>query len=509
MPELKITIDNIDRTDFIQGLESLDFTFVLNQSDKTVGYTVSGELTATGPAYNQIAPALEDVKIEIRGELIVIGVTALPFIITTRAVSECGECDIRISLEIDSTDTAGYEKLARSILTDGTFGVDMAGAGHTARIPYCNEPNAIAYMLAVFYLLLRGIIGVIVFIISIFDDDTSMDDVGNFAIGCAKYHIGVNIREACRYWTGKAGLSFSSSILSEDHPHLHLLDANQTEGLSRRKQPQNWSDDYLINYTVPQLLGELSPVFNADYRIIKGVLHFEPVHRFPLMAKELKGEIVEMECIEPDNSQLNTYLQFRYAHDLVDEAGNKIGATYNGIQDFNPQERKALRGGKQVSPRVAMSRFNADGKGDTFIRALRKTPWVGTSIVHDLILSRGVTSEIRIIDLEPGTGYRYATRIKLGDDYLYQGRLRFRDGYGMKGLNTRYHYSQNPNTHLRYTCASIRITPENICQAIDDILDNSMNVYLALERGRAIPGSIAYDIQKGQLELRDCTIWPW
>lgn len=507
---VEIRINGQNQTDYAVGLQEIKLRMILNRSDRTVAYALSEEIELHGPAYDQAVAIIGNPDTELEVEIRVPNVTNFDMVLTNRGIEDCG-CYARVQLEANTEDTARYETLARSILTDGGFWEWMASYGHTARIPYCNEPNFVGYIILVLYLWLKIVIDFFAFIVSIFNDDNSPEDVGNWALGCARYHIAIRIGKAVQYWCEQSDLAWSSSILEGDFSRLYLLDAYGTEGPLRRKTPlKKYEAGRIINYTIPQLLTLLVEPFNADFRIIDGTLYFERKDWFAANAKPLVGEILETPCIGPDLGMMNTYLEGRYKTDFLDEAGHKIRDRYDGITDLNPTESRALKGGRTIEIPFASSRFNMDGKGDGVIVAARKTPFVGSKIEHDLILSRGSAAELRLLDLLNVAGdFQYVKRDPFaGGDWIYQTALRW-DDYGSKqGLYSRFHSIDDPRSALRYSADEISFKPANICDAIDLIQAQSLTVYVDTDYGRAVPGEIEYDIASGILTLRNVTIWP-
>lgn len=502
---IKIKINGIDRTEFAEDLQDQKITFSLNQRDKTVAYAISGNIRLVGPAYEDVLPILTNVKQDAKITISIPdrlsgGVPPLEMILTRRGIKDCG-CAAEIKLESDSSDTAGYEILAGSIITDGNFGEVMAAKGYTARVPYCNEPNFIGYLILVIYLLLKGVIDFIGFVISIFNNDINPDTIGDSVVGCSRYHIAVNLNRTMEYWSGEAGLGWSSSILQGKYKDLHLLEGYGTEGL-KRANLKKWDESYIINYTPPQILTLLSEVFNADYRIIAGVLRFERRDWFPDNAVRIPGDVWEDYCVAGETAQMVRLLRFKYESDTLDEASHKVQHLYNGNHSFSLADYRALKGDRNINPGFAMSRFNRDNYGDSLIVEARASNFVGTAIYHDMILSRGSTNTMRLLDLDPGSGWRYAKRRKLETGWAYQESLAFK-----KDL-LEFYSIDDPFKYPRYTTEEILIKPDNMCDALDAIRTNSMNVYFQTPYGRAIPEEVDLLIDEGLLSLKNVTIWP-
>lgn len=504
----KLFINGKDVTDYAEGLQDLSVSFVLNESNRTVSYAASATITLHGAGYNVVKPLMSDWSQEYKAVVYVEDLQPLEMTVSGRNLNDCG-CTAELALQTNTENKIAYEKIARTIISDGAFWPVLAGQGGVAKIPYCNEPNFLSYVILSFYILFRPLIGFIQLVISLFTD-ISFDDFGNIVLGCSKYHFAANINKSIKYKTDQAGIGWSSDILQVQFKDLHLLDAYGYEGRSKYENNQPTFDtSYVLNYTAPQILDLLREVFNADYRIIDGVLYFERKDWFAAHAYRIEYTEIEDYCVELYSEMLYNSIRFDYSGDAMDETAQQVHRRYNGRKDLNPSNWPTLKEARQISPKFSTSRFVSDGYGDQVVRKFRKSPWVGSSIIHDLVLARGQAYELRLLDLQPGSGYRKPKYRQIGNDFMYQDRLSF---LGVQPqvttLWSQYYSIDDPYTHKRFIIRELTIKPKNICDAIQKIQDKSLNVYIDTPYGRAVPNEIEYQAQTGIFVLKDCIVWP-
>lgn len=520
MPELKnrLIINNQDVTSWTTGLNGdnsgLKVLYVLNNADRTTSYAASGTFNVSGPGYLLLKELILDVAKNYTCQLVIKGITTIEFQVNARGVKDCG-CDAQIVIQSEPEDYRKYLGLTEVIISDRQ--AELFAEGHMKRVPYCNEPNSTQYLLIYLYIFFGLVIDTIQAVISIFVDQYDKENLGNECLGCVRYHFAWNAGKTFRHYAINAGLSWSSSILDTTFQRLHILDGYGHEGYRRDKLDINKAPDKVINFTVPQVLSQLSLVFNADYRVINGVLHFERKDWFPANARKIDGTVVGDFCVEADPSQLYTNIKFEYATDQGDETSQKVTPTYSGRVDLNPMEYKALKGTRTIAPRIAVSRFVRDGFGDEYIRKLRNEGLMGGVFLHDFILTNGQTTELRLLDLQATSNgdYYYATHepFEPGPD-IYQKRLLFRDyegqpGYKAEGfLYDNYWYIEDPKLHPRYYTSEIQILAKDVCAALDSIDDFNMNVYFQTDYGRALPEEIDFDPKTSIFTFKKVTIWP-
>lgn len=518
MPELgnRLIINGTDVTTTTSGLDDVEITFVLNKADRTTSYAASGTFKVQGKGYLLLKSLITDVSKSYTCQLIIAGITTIEFEVNARGVRDC-VCEAEIVIQSEPEDYRKYLGLTEVIISDDQK--TLFNDGHMKRVPYCNEPNSTQYLLIYLYIFFGLVIDTINLVISLLIHDYDRKLLGNECLGCVRYHFAWNAGKTFKHYTNAAGLTWSSSILDTTWQRLHIVDGYGHEGYRRNtmvttKPPD---DNKVINFTVPQVLTQLSLVFNADYRVIDGTLHFERRDWFPANAKPIIGEAIQEYCVEADPSQLYTNIKFEYATDMGDETSQKVTPTYSGRVDMNPGEYKSMKGTRTVAPRIAVSRFVRDAFGDEYIRKLRNDGLMGGVFLHDFILTNGQTTELRLLDLSTNSPapYHYAVHepFEPGPD-LYQKRLLFRDYEGQPGYSAdgfiydNYYYIENPKEHPRYYSREIHIKPVDICQALIDIDKYNINVYFQTEYGRAVPEEIDYIPKTGIFVFKNCTIWP-
>ena len=504
----RLTINGKDVTDYAEGIDDLSVSFVLNESNRTVSYAASATITLHGAAYDVVKPLMSDWSAEYKAIVYVDQLDPLEMTVSGRNLSDCG-CTAELALQTNTENKIAYEKIARTIISEGAFWPQMAAINGVAKVPYCNEPNMVGYLLLVLYVFFRPFTVIVGGIISLVSD-VSFDDLGNWFLGCSKYHFAANLNKAIKYKADQTGLGWSSSILQNKFADLHVLDAYGFEGLNKyvNNQP-TYSTQYIINYTAPQMLDLLRDVFNADYRIIDGVLYFERKDYFPQIATQISFTEIEEYCVELDPDLLWNSIRFDYTGDAMDETSQQVHSRYNGRIDLNPSEWPTLKESRDVNPKFATSRWVSDGYGDKFIRKLRKSPWTGSSIVHDLVLARGQAYELRLLDLQPGIGYRKPKFRQIGNDFMYQDRLSFKGVQPQAvTLYSEFFKIDDPYQYKRYIIRELTIKPTNICDTIKLLQDKSLNVYIQTPYGRAIPNEVEYQTKSGIFVFKELTVWP-
>lgn len=503
----RLTINGRDVTENAEGLQALSVSFLLNESNRTVSYAATGSIVLYGEGYEVVKPLITDWSLQYEAVLTVDDLQPLQMTVNGRNISDCG-CTVELALQTSTENKIAYERIAREIISQGGYWSWMASNGGIAKVPYCYEPNFVTYILLSLYILFRPLINFIQIVLSLFTD-LSFDEFGNYVLGCTKYHYTGQIQKTVKYRADLAGIGWVSSILQTKFPNLHLLDAYGYEGRSKYKSQPTYDTNYIVNYTVPQLLDLLRVPFNADYRIIDGVLYFERKDWFANNAAKLVVDEIEDYCVEIDPDMMWNSIRFDWANDPMDETAQQVQGRYSGRVDLNPSEWKTLKESRQVSPRFAPSRFVSDGYGDQIVRKFRESPFVGQAIKHDLVLARGQTYELRLLDLQAGSGgYRKVKYRQVGSDFMYQDQLSFK-GVAPQATNlySEYFDIDDPYTNRRYFIRELTVKPSNVCDAIDLIQRKSMNVYVDTRYGKAIPSEIEYQTREGIFVLKDCTVW--
>lgn len=521
-----LLINGTDYTSLTSGLDDVKVTFALNKGNRTTMYSASGIFRIYGGDLDQL---MLDVSLNWPAVLEIDDKIELNFDINARNVRVCEDgCTYEVNIQEITSDRISYEKLARSIISDDDAIRDLVLAGASGKMNYCFEVDWLGYVLAYVYWTVAAVVNVIAAIIDIFTGEPTLKAIQWYVIGCYKYHYPLNINQTCKFWAEKCNLTWQSSILSgNSHKNLYFLEGLGFTGYSRRKPTPalaNINRDYIVNLTVPQLLDQLSLVFNADYRIIDGTLVFERKDWFPDNAEELKGYIDGSYCVVADPDQLVTNINYQWAFDPMDAMSVKVGKVYSARIDLNPDEWKSLRGNRDVLPRISVGSYNYDQFGDDDLRKFRWDIQNHGGVIqfeHNPVIGAGQTSEVRIFHLNKDSGGHLnpiPKQIPTGSSsypiYAYDETLAFT--YNGKiavfnGSNALYpnHFEiDDVRLYPRYYADRITFVPDNICDTIDAIKNNSLNVYINTPYGRAIPQEIEYDVNKSRLDLVTCIIWP-
>lgn len=521
-----LTINGTDYTSVTSGLDGIKVTFALNKGNRSTMYTASGIFKVHSSG---LEPLMLDVSLNWTAILNIDGKINLTFDVNARNVRVCEDgCSYEISVQEITEDRISYEKLARSIISDEDGMRNLILAGASGKMNYCFEVDWLGYVLAYVYWTVAAVVNVIAAIVDLFTDEPTLKAIQWYVIGCYKYHYPLNVNTTCKYWAEKCDLTWQSSILSgNDHKNLYFLEGLGFTGYSRRKPTPpltNINNDYIVNLTVPQLLDQLARVFNADYRIINGNLVFERKDWFPDNAERIAGYIDGTYCITADPEQLVTNINYAWASDPMDAMSVKVGKVYSARIDLNPDEWKSLRGTRDVLPRVTVGSYNYDSFGDSDLRKFRWDLQNHGGVIqfeHNPVIGAGQTSEIRIFHLNKDTNGNLnpiPKQIPTGSQsypiYAYDETLAFTYKSkipvfsGDNALYPKYFEIDDVRINPRYYTERITFVPENICTAIDQIKNNSLNVYIDTPYGRAVPGEIEYDVNTSRLDFISCVIWP-
>lgn len=521
-----LIINGKDYTSLTSGLKDIKVTFALNAGNRTAAYTASGIFKIHGGDLEQL---MLDVSLNWDAFLTIDNKITLRFDVNARNVRVCEDgCSFEITMQEITEERLSFEKLARSLISDNEAMKALLGKGASSKMNYCFEMDWIAYLIAYVYWSLYFVINSIVVIVDLFTDEPTIKAIQWYVVGCYKYHYPLRVHDTCEHWANECNLTFQSSITSSpEHNNLYFLETLGFTGYSRRKPTpsnQRITDDYTINLTVPQLLDQLSLVFNADYRIINGVLYFERKDFFPSIAEKLRGYIDGTYCVVADPDQLVTNINFQWAADAIDNQSVKVVKHYSGRIDLNPDEYKTLRGTRDVAPRCSLSDYTYSQFGDS---DLRKYRWEFSKLdevkfEHLPIIGMGQTSEIRLMHLKktPANTLEGVPNFSASGGsggyptFGYEERMRFKDSKKLpempynSTLYPNYFYIDDVRNYPRYYAERIIFVPENICDTIDQIKNNSLNVYIDTPYGKAIPKEIEWDVKTGRMELLNCTIWP-
>jgi len=388
----------------ISGLDSLQWS--MSETGEGLERKVSGDIELTGAAFDFIKaqiidnPAGLNVTLEVKVvedccDFAVLGV------ITAEGIRWCaGECKVNVTI----TEKADQLNCFKSTWIADDYPQTFYAPSFQSypdhpKVPYCIElrPNFLQDLLFILGMMMNfqhymmipiiAIISVLTQAVcwvmnilggncpdeladGILDDYAASLEVLNKAIaGCGRKHPSPHVRDyitnACR----KCGISFDSSIFEPTSPYYHLMmlyapaKKGYFEGVDVTK---NYIVDNAPYWTLEDLMNNLSPVFNAKYRLKNSVLRFE---RKDILTGTViydftgadKDKLVSAICYKWNGKRRPAFSSFEYQSDAVDYVGNEARHRYNDIVDYNNPVNPAYSGQRKVTFMFGTSRFRNDG----------------------------------------------------------------------------------------------------------------------------------------------------
>src|SRR5690606_33074892 len=222
----------------------------------------------------------------------------IKFYMDHSSVEEC-DCVISGTLIKDEDDSE-----CRAILRDKIFWKDngLLDSVPFYDVPYCNDETGFTKILVIMYCILLPILAVLELIETIINaildvidflvfwkklkwevDIPSLDNYVDLIHGCGRKHPSPLVVDILKYNANRCGLEFDSKMLQVGFfKNVLLMMAEYEEGCEDCKYIEN----NMLNKTTIQLMNDLKPVWNADYRIIDGVLYFDQKRRIKEVLKK-------------------------------------------------------------------------------------------------------------------------------------------------------------------------------------------------------------------------------
>lgn len=522
MAKNRIRLNGTDYTEKAKDLQTLTVKFRLNSQDATVLYSLSTEKIAFSGGAAALCRSLLDNPFDTINVELDLGCCDLTLYYTINAlgVADCGTDYVEAQLVTRTEETAAYETLNRTVIakdTSSSFVQWLIASGKVHKMEYCNEPGYIGFIVLFLYVLFFPILKLISLVSDLFSNSgiADLDRWELAVVGCGRYYTVFTVNDMLTYFANEAGLGYKSTILQADpYKDMVLIDGSHGRGVYV-DQLVAWNDRNVYNATVTQLLEVLAPVFNADYRIINGELRFETRRWFADNAAKVADVAVDpVDCycyqVFPDN--LKAYGRYQYAFDPVDEAGNDAASDYNDIVEWNPAPIKdILKGEFTRMLKFGPARFVTDRHRDKFITLFRHNSTLGARR-HELVISRDQLGEMKLVCLDL-TGFvrghfRVAKHVSVGGGvYDYNRDMKFDQMAGWPELYKRFHFEDDPNTLILGQVDEI-VARLPICDTINAIVNNGMNVYVNLPEGRAVPDEIHVDTASKTVTFKNLIVWP-
>jgi hypothetical protein len=235
--------------------------------------------------------------------------------------------------------------------------------GRTIRIrigPFCNAPNCNT-----------GLTNPVVAINQIFDTQRELNER---IIACGRFHPSPYIRDYIKNVCDKCGLVFQSSILNDpSSPYYNsvLFAAQIKKGRKKDSGDRTLIGDNKPVETLETFLNDyVKPTFNAEYRIVNGILVLERKDFFLTISQWIDteqllmdGKIVDDQvCFNWIDEERWAFGRFEYSQDAQDYMGNEaLIPRYNEIVDWNVPYSPAQTGEKAVNLPLGAARHRQDG----------------------------------------------------------------------------------------------------------------------------------------------------
>lgn len=421
--------------------------------------------------------------------------------------------------------------------TNGWLDDANAGVFDVPKMRYCKQPSQLFWII-------RQIFAALAFIL------TLLDDLDRAISGCNRYRTTPLIRQVIEYHCGKCELNFSSTILQGDYANLVLFEPLVDKGFLWRKRSTN--DAYDINnstnFTIIELLESLKPVFNADYQIIDGTLHFERVDFFDEIRNVQLFDVTvgqhcieDLPCYEIDPETKCDKLRLEYTRDQIDTEGNKsFVGMYKDIVEWNEPPNEWQRGEcsqiiQYSPPRFVLDRVtgtvdddNSDiNEGFEYIIDRFRAgyfagviPNLGGAVKNAVIVDQHIGTAAKLILLENNYNADDAVAIRreistpIGDRdgiqmYDYNYPMFADEFYAVPELYQRFHAISDPRKYERsvYVLAELTFAPDDYCDALDMITNNFNRLYINTHFGKGIPvGSIVFNEKNRTVTVQNIRI---
>ena len=411
---LSLIIDGRNFTDSVQDINKLKLGFGLNESTKTIGYTISEGLTITGDGYNYLfnkffADCRQGILSDATSVITISrnGGRTIPFVINSRALTHdpCN-CSIEFRLQSDSIVNRCHEYFNTTLIGENGFDdayvhpkkwfATQGGFMHNAL--YVLRPLILVILLVVLpaIKLIRGAIFAICNVINFLPrflgvgidcpDIPQIPDFGDISesydlliAGNGKYNPSPLLREIFEYHAKQCGLNFRSSIFNDPSSDYYndiyfKLEAGKHGSITDDVNfiPENYGLDTIID-----VLDFASSVYNADYRIVGNELILERVDyfyrandpTFSIVDYYQRGLIKECPKYRFNPTNLSSYLSLQYSQDGLDREGNRVIDLYKDKIDWNNPPSASQKGKSEKLIPASPSRFQYDRESfiDSFL----------------------------------------------------------------------------------------------------------------------------------------------
>ena len=525
----RILLDGVDHTDGAQGIHDIELSYTLDQESRTVTYSTSSEIVFKFAAYELLRDTFFvgdgcDNKIVATLVLGCCNNEGLEFEINYRTISDyCPtKCEITSRLQERTPDQQAYDCLLSSIYwQDATSGVTWLQHLNSYPVPkfeYCAEPKGISPIIIA---ALSTILGVVAAGIGASGGFTAALGAGIVAAlipillslfkfgDCGRKHPGTPLRAIIDYAMLRCGLTFESNTIISMPPYgdTHLIQCQYVEG---SENPPDWIADNAANLNFIQLLDQLQPVFNSDYRIRNGVFKFERKDEFLRLLPAI-GNIDDLyrngcsekaPCYHYSTDRPCAIGRFEYTPDAIDTGGNEVAnLVYSDIVEWNEPVREIARG--QCQTINNFSPVNYVGMGPDSINAD-----LDSGLIGKWYIKQGVSSQLKLIILNPASPIDNSKPVTFPAGSFDVGSLvNYPLWYDEKLLQNElyknFHFIDDPRLHPCPAQADdFEFAPENFCDLVTMIRENGTDLKVETALGDMKADEIIINFEKNTITLK-------
>ena len=554
----KLFINGIDVTeDIFEGLESFEIELGLNTSTKTIGKTLTSDITLEGNSAKYLYDYFFEncdawqKKIKAIFKTDICGGIIVDCEITSEGLSWTPETK-RISFNLKSGDKIS-EAYAR-LDSEYCFANGFIETNDTPIMFYVDEPNWIQWAVIlmtswtrVIFNIIDLIIGTICKAINILPgidlncdklfSKTIFESFDTWITGTGRWSVCPILREMISHQCNAVGLKFVSSILNDPNSSRYNASifclTGGENGDYKDTSKVRRIEIFNINaplYTTTGLLDKLKDCFKADYRIIGDTLYFEPETFFDEI-RTIEMLDTKDHCLEePIKISYNiddavAYGEYMYTQDAYDNGANiLIKPTYNYQEklEFNVPYNPAQKGKKVRQIGFGASRFMFDevsfkSKGFfNFGRLMDEFRNGPESFIEGFIANEGIVRKLdlkltssslsveKLLILEPNFNRKDAlvVRTKLNDTYYSFNRpLHLDEDSNYSELTKDYLYLDNPR--LRKDIYKVDdFTIECDCNAVLMALNNFQETFVSdANAGKIISEKIVVRVDESKVSI--------
>lgn len=490
-------------------------------------------------------------EMELRGTFVA-GNVNVPLIITAEDGDYSGE-RLSVIMKSDDIDEEAY------LYFDQTywFNNDFPQAYEIPIMYFAVQPNQNNYIILLFTASIRAFLSTIDRIVrnicrvlpGISEESCDLGltravfgKLDSWLTGLGRWACAPLIREIITHHCDQVGIRFQSSFLtdpSSDYYNLAMFDLNRGgkgdfNDTSRGKRMGIMLENsYLM--TVIDLIKRMSDLFEAEYRIIDGILYIETPEFFDRLRTIKVGDSNICTVYSYDSRDMYAYGEFSFADDSTDNEGAKTSYLYYQKMEWNNPPSKAQKGKLIRTHLFGPSRYmfdqfsyHKDGFFDweRLVDEFRDGP---DSLISGFFANQGVIRERdmcisvdkltypKLVVLEPNFDRNDAFvirreygRIKGKPYYMYNYPLFYKENGdsvvneqlvpGEEGPLTAFAKTADP----RLKKDLMRIDSENIsCSqlTIDKLVRNFHTIYLNTEFGKGYPENAVIRFSKTGIEV--------